>query len=90
MPAGRNDAAYSHAAWLNGAVAIGFVCLAPLLPPAWFWANSRTINRHHLVFKSHGGSDGHANLMLIHSECHRQHHARSILDGPKEILNARP
>ncbi|WP_309114691.1 group II intron reverse transcriptase/maturase [Saccharothrix sp.] len=57
---------------------------------AWFWANSRTINRHHLVFKSQGGSDDRANLMLIHSECHRQYHARSILEGTQEIPNARP
>ena len=36
-PASGNDAAYTRAAWLNGAVTIGFVCLAPFLPPAWSW-----------------------------------------------------
>ena len=36
-PAGGNDAAYTRAAWLNGGVVIGFVCLAPLMPPAWSW-----------------------------------------------------
>lgn len=57
---------------------------------SWFWANSRTINRHHLILKSLGGSNSRANLMLIHAECHRQHHARSILNGTQEIPNARP
>jgi hypothetical protein len=36
-PANGNDAAYTRAAWMNGAVAIGFVCIAPLMPAAWSW-----------------------------------------------------
>ncbi|MEU0382170.1 HNH endonuclease [Streptomyces cyaneofuscatus] len=41
----------------------------------WFQAKSRTIHRHHLVYRSRGGSNKTTNLVLIHAECHRQHHA---------------
>lgn len=55
----------------------------------WFVANMRTIHRHHLVYRSQGGQDGNANLMLIHAECHRQHHAKDGTHGPREIPKAR-
>lgn len=57
---------------------------------AWFWAKARTINRHHVIYRSHGGADTRSNLMLIHWECHQQHHAAANSQGPKEIRNARP
>lgn len=41
----------------------------------WFHANYRTINRHHLVYRSRGGSDKRSNMALIHADCHRKHHA---------------
>jgi RNA-directed DNA polymerase len=41
----------------------------------WFDANARTLNRHHVVYRSQGGSDDRSNLILIHTECHRQLHA---------------
>ncbi|MGW5816013.1 group II intron reverse transcriptase/maturase [Streptomyces noursei] len=50
----------------------------------WFSAN-RTINRHHLVYRSLGGPDEASNLTLIHADCHRQHHAGDKKRGPKEI-----
>ncbi|MFF3942977.1 group II intron reverse transcriptase/maturase [Streptomyces phaeofaciens] len=52
---------------------------------SWFHATSRTINRHHLVYRSFGGSDDKSNLALIHTECHRQHHARDHSTGPRQI-----
>ncbi|MDF5759394.1 group II intron reverse transcriptase/maturase [Spongiactinospora sp. TRM90649] len=57
---------------------------------AWFWANSRTIRKHHLVLASEDGSRTTADPMLIHSECHRQHHARSASERPRETHHARP
>nr|WP_275040993.1 HNH endonuclease [Nocardiopsis valliformis] len=30
---------------------------------------------HHVVYRRDGGSDSVKNLVLIHAECHRQHHA---------------
>ncbi|MER8225419.1 group II intron reverse transcriptase/maturase [Streptomyces sp. NPDC094143] len=41
----------------------------------WFQANYRTLHKHHLVYRSRGGSDSRDNLVLIHAECHQQHHA---------------
>ncbi len=41
----------------------------------WFVASSRTLNVHHVVYRRDGGSDSVKNLVLIHAECHRQHHA---------------
>lgn len=54
----------------------------------WFVANARTINRHHLTYRRQGGSDDRSNLMLIHAECHRQHHAADHQQGPRRISNA--
>ncbi|WP_438486117.1 HNH endonuclease [Streptomyces sp. S186] len=53
-------------------------------------ANARTINRHHLVYRSEGGTDGKGNLILIHAECHRQHHAGDHSHGPRKIRTVRP
>ncbi|MCY0932581.1 group II intron reverse transcriptase/maturase [Streptomyces sp. H27-H1] len=41
----------------------------------WFSANSRGINVHHTVYRSQGGSDRLSNLEVIHTSCHRLHHA---------------
>ncbi|MGA5824070.1 group II intron reverse transcriptase/maturase [Kitasatospora sp. NPDC094028] len=37
------------------------------------------LNRHHLTYRSRGGGDEVTNLVLIHAECHRQHHANDKL-----------
>ncbi|CAM5719008.1 group II intron reverse transcriptase/maturase [Streptomyces hirsutus] len=42
---------------------------------AWFSAVSKTLNKHHFVYRRHGGSDEGTNLRLVHASCHRQHHA---------------
>ncbi|MDH2393864.1 group II intron reverse transcriptase/maturase [Streptomyces sp. HNM0663] len=54
----------------------------------WFQAKSRTIHRHHLVYRSRGGSNSTTNLVLIHAECHRQHHARDYHRNPEKVTNA--
>ncbi|MFD3782316.1 group II intron reverse transcriptase [Streptomyces sp. NPDC058612] len=54
----------------------------------WFHAKSRTIHRHHLVYRSRGGSDNTTNLVLIHAECHRQHHAADYQRNPEKVKNA--
>ncbi|MFD4635008.1 group II intron reverse transcriptase/maturase [Streptomyces sp. NPDC058284] len=54
----------------------------------WFQAKSRTIHRHHLVHRSRGGSNKTTNLVLIHAECHRQHHAADHHRNPKKVTNA--
>jgi len=41
----------------------------------WFDAGSRTLNVHHVVYRSAGGPDTLKNYELLHAECHRQHHA---------------
>ncbi|MCO6011761.1 group II intron reverse transcriptase/maturase [Actinoallomurus purpureus] len=41
----------------------------------WFAVSKRRLERHHLVYRSLGGSDARSNLRLVHSECHQQHHA---------------
>lgn len=41
----------------------------------WFESSARTLNVHHVVYRRDGGSDSVKNLVLIHAECHRQHHA---------------
>jgi RNA-directed DNA polymerase len=35
--------------------------------------------RHHLIWRSHGGSDGSANLVLLHPECHQQAHRQKLV-----------
>ncbi|MFI5774662.1 group II intron reverse transcriptase/maturase [Streptomyces sp. NPDC051658] len=55
----------------------------------WFHAKYRSIHRHHLVYRSQGGSDSTTNLVLIHAECHRQHHAADHPD-PGKVMNAQP
>lgn len=49
----------------------------------WFDAKARTLNRHHVVYRSRGGSDDRSNLVLIHTECHRQLHARDGDPNPE-------
>jgi RNA-directed DNA polymerase len=42
----------------------------------WFAASTKALHKHHfLVYRRNGGSDERANLRLVHSECHRLHHA---------------
>ncbi|MET9142260.1 HNH endonuclease [Streptomyces sp. NPDC004042] len=35
----------------------------------------KRLHKHHFTYRRHGGSDESKNLRLVHSECHRQHHA---------------
>jgi RNA-directed DNA polymerase len=42
----------------------------------WFAAQTKALHKHHLfVYRRDGGSDDRTNLRLVHSECHRAHHA---------------
>lgn len=41
----------------------------------WFDAMKKRLHKHHFTYRRHGGSDESKNLRLVHSECHRQHHA---------------
>lgn len=47
----------------------------------WFESSARTLNVHHVVYRRDGGSDSVKNLVLIHAECHRQHHANDHRRG---------
>lgn len=42
----------------------------------WFDAMKKRLHKHHFAYRRHGGSDEVKNLRLVHSECHRQLHAR--------------
>ncbi|MFD9290897.1 group II intron reverse transcriptase/maturase [Streptomyces sp. NPDC060030] len=55
----------------------------------WFSAQYRRLNKHHLLYRSLGGSDHASNLVLIHAECHRQHHAGDRRRGFLELKPAR-
>nr|WP_328974020.1 group II intron reverse transcriptase/maturase [Streptomyces sp. NBC_00239] len=48
----------------------------------WFAASRKVLNKHHLVYRRHGGTDERANLSLVHADCHRQHHAN---DGNRTV-----
>lgn len=54
----------------------------------WFQANYRTLHKHHLVYRNRGGSDSRNNLVLIHAECHQQHHAADYRRNPGKATNA--
>ncbi|MFD8509988.1 group II intron reverse transcriptase/maturase [Streptomyces antimycoticus] len=41
----------------------------------WFAASKKMLHKHHFVYRRDGGSDERNNLRLVHSACHRQHHA---------------
>ncbi|MFF1690609.1 group II intron reverse transcriptase/maturase [Streptomyces sp. NPDC058254] len=41
----------------------------------WFAASKKMLHKHHFTYRRDGGSDERNNLILVHSECHRQHHA---------------
>jgi RNA-directed DNA polymerase len=41
----------------------------------WFAASKKMLHRHHLTYRRDGGTDERTNLRLVHSACHRQHHA---------------
>jgi RNA-directed DNA polymerase len=41
----------------------------------WFSATRKAVNKHHIVYRKHGGSDDSSNLHLVHAHCHRRHHA---------------
>jgi RNA-directed DNA polymerase len=34
---------------------------------------------HHLIWRSHGGSDGVTNLALFHPECHQRVHSQNLV-----------
>jgi len=34
---------------------------------------------HHLIWRSHGGSDGMTNLALLHPECHQRVHSQNLV-----------
>ncbi|MCX4971220.1 group II intron reverse transcriptase/maturase [Streptomyces sp. NBC_00654] len=55
----------------------------------WFAASRKMVHKHHLVYRSLGGSDERSNLRLVHSDCHRQHHANDQRVGGR-IVAARP
>jgi RNA-directed DNA polymerase len=41
-------------------------------------------NNHHIVWRSKGGSDGAANRVLLHPNCHRQVHSQGVnVDKPR-------
>lgn len=42
-------------------------------------------HHHHIVWRSHGGSDGAANRVLLHPNCHRQVHSQGLA-----VANPRP
>ena len=42
----------------------------------WYAACNRYLHRHHAKYRQYGGSDGSENIRLVHSECHRAHHAQ--------------
>ncbi len=48
----------------------------------WFEAKRSRLHEHHLVYRSHGGSDDRSNLRLVHAECHRLHYAG---DGARSL-----
>ncbi|MFJ2776964.1 MULTISPECIES: HNH endonuclease [unclassified Kitasatospora] len=41
----------------------------------WFAASKKMLHKHHFTYRRDGGTDEWNNLRLVHSECHRQHHA---------------
>ncbi|MBP2050701.1 hypothetical protein J2Z21_003640 [Streptomyces griseochromogenes] len=41
----------------------------------WFAASKKALHKHHFAYRRDGGSNERKNLRLVHSECHRQHHA---------------
>ncbi|MGW0738249.1 group II intron reverse transcriptase/maturase [Streptomyces sp. NPDC002851] len=41
----------------------------------WFAASKKMLHKHHFTYRRDGGTDERDNLRLVHSECHRQHHA---------------
>lgn len=48
----------------------------------WFEATRKTLNKHHLVYRSSGGTDRRTNLSLVHADCHRSYHAN---DGNRDV-----
>lgn len=50
------------------------------------YTTGESIDLHHLVYKSNGGKSTYGNLMLLHTECHKQVHA---LNWDKEIITTR-
>lgn len=48
----------------------------------WFAASKKMLHKHHFFYRRNGGMDERSNLRLVHSECHRQHHAG---DGHRDI-----
>lgn len=41
---------------------------------------------HHVIFRSHGGSDSANNLILLHPECHQEvHRPKSVVVKPRSI-----
>ncbi len=53
--------------------------------------NKESIDTHHLIYKSNGGKSTYANLILLHTECHKKVHSLSwdanILKRRLKVLN---
>lgn len=50
------------------------------------YTTGESIEVHHLIYKSNGGASTYGNLMLLHTECHKQVHA---LNWDKDKLTKR-
>ncbi|WP_246459799.1 group II intron reverse transcriptase/maturase [Streptomyces himalayensis] len=55
----------------------------------WFATAKKRLEKHHLVYRSLGGSDARPNLRLVHSECHQHHHTGDRWENSR-IAAARP
>ncbi|QHA09481.1 group II intron reverse transcriptase/maturase [Streptomyces broussonetiae] len=53
----------------------------------WFAAKKKALNKHHFTYRRDGGTDERANFRLVHTECHRQHHAG---DGKRAATTCPP
>ncbi|WP_250847744.1 HNH endonuclease [Streptomyces hygroscopicus] len=52
---------------------------------SWFDSVRRTLNVHHVVHRQHGGGNDLKNLVLLHSQCHQQHHALEGVDAGRSV-----
>ncbi|MEW1687516.1 group II intron reverse transcriptase/maturase [Streptomyces sp. NPDC091265] len=56
----------------------------------WFSASKKMLHKHHFTYRRDGGSDERTNLRLVHSDCHRQHHACDGKRNPKSAILRSP
>ena len=47
------------------------------------------LHAHHMLPRSLGGTESHSNLRLLHSECHRELHARISRKEMKELWKSK-